>query len=1020
MALHHTVRRVRRVGRDDPALLDPAAAWRSRDLVRSEEALAYEPGDPSVLVAVCDTGVATGHPELAGRLRQAWTRVQLGTGILSGGLALLGDTSGIDLDPDDEVGHGTSCSAIIGAAGLDLPPGAAGACALMPVRVLGSAAYRHGKRMGVGALSDIDCGVKRAVDLGAKVLNLSFGVPEGAVGADGPLPHVDVIRYALSRGCVLVAAASGNSGEVERYIPAAIDGVIAVGAVTDDGFPTRFTTRGPHVAVCAPGERIVSAALGGQAMVTGTSFAAPFVTAAAALLVSRAARRAIPLDSTTVRDLLAASTSPFAPAQATDGCGTGVLDIAAALQNLDQSIDSGDGRAPPDFQSARIPSPVPSLLPQTQHHRDPEEENDMITTAKVTFSDVKARQEIGEARLTQVIAELEKIKKAGDPSVSDRLKELRSLKTTDRFDPILYAVRKDVSPTSTPVVEDGRILDKGTGRNIKSPEELEILAVVGLLNANGVRIEDPERGLHLAEDVRFRRALANARAEFRSQPKLFENVYDALAEESTITDKSGKKTASVKAVDVARVSRALSERGIAATDGYLPIYAKAVFNDVAGQDDDAAPSTIDIDLPALESDVDVEIVKSNLDAMQAIYFAATLEDLKLFQTMDKLVELFHQGMLPLGKGAAGNQLYTYWKKSTDRLTEVERRNLYARAFGFPGGDASTGSPNREFTDLWYRFASGVSEYTRQNTLEKLLRSPVPSGVSAELVRKSGRDLAANLSLYGYGVAYFAATEMQAQIRDIMRVLGDEEILSAYGARDLWQVVDQVATLELGGARNGVRQRTMATSGATIIRWLRLNVDKLSSIGQGLFLDPKPNPYNPTHKPMVNPDRPGPHRRLRAMARCDGNVGATGRGVLTTLGGSEHDLTANPDPVGRERPARCRRRDPHAVQSATNAASRKEAIAMPDVPCPRSSRSGYAARRTSSVQQTPSRSSVPCSSVHFPLPLGDDRTPPTGSPRGRRRSSRPTRNENPGPCGSQWNRSAPAPPPCSRRDEAHER
>ena len=48
---------------------------------------------------------------------------------------------------------------------------------------------------------------------------------------------------------------------------------------------------------------------------------------------------------------------------------------------------------------------------------------------------------------------------------------------------------------------------------------------------------------------------------------------------------------------------------------------------------------------------------------------------------------------------------------------------------------------------------------------------------------------------------------------------------AYGARDMWQVIDQVATLELGGARNSARYRTLATCGAIITTWLAKNVDK---------------------------------------------------------------------------------------------------------------------------------------------------------------------------------------------------
>jgi len=114
--------------------------------------------------------------------------------------------------------------------------------------------------------------------------------------------------------------------------------VIAVGAVGDDGLPTAFSTRGEHVALCAPGERILSTGLVGYQNVTGTSFAAPFVAAACALLVARAARRAMPLDGASAIKLLIDSSQSFGKNPAS-GCGAGILDAAAALVALDAMID---------------------------------------------------------------------------------------------------------------------------------------------------------------------------------------------------------------------------------------------------------------------------------------------------------------------------------------------------------------------------------------------------------------------------------------------------------------------------------------------------------------------------------------------------------------------------------------------------------------------------------------------------------------------------------------------------------
>jgi subtilisin family serine protease len=317
----------------------------SRDQVRAREALEMEPGDPSVIVGVVDTGVNAAHPDLRKNLRPGYDTVQLGMRDLASGVSLLGDLAGEDREPDDEVGHGTACAAIIGAAGGRLPPGLAGGCSVLPMRVLGSAKV-PGKNepVGIGSLTDIDDGMKRAVDLGATVLNLSFGTPLSSLDPHDPVPHSEVVRYALARGCTLVAA-SGNSGKREEIVPAALPGVIAVGAMGEDGRPAHFSTSGDHVAIAAPGERVVSAGIGGYQAVTGTSFASPFVAAAAALLVSHGRRRSCPVTPDTVRRVLTESARPW-PGAAPLGHGVGTLDAAAALKCLEREIDgASEGEA---------------------------------------------------------------------------------------------------------------------------------------------------------------------------------------------------------------------------------------------------------------------------------------------------------------------------------------------------------------------------------------------------------------------------------------------------------------------------------------------------------------------------------------------------------------------------------------------------------------------------------------------------------------------------------------------------
>jgi len=114
----------------------------------------------------------------------------------------------------------------------------------------------------------------------------------------------------------------------------------------------------------------------------------------------------------------------------------------------------------------------------------------------------------------------------------------------------------------------------------------------------------------------------------------------------------------------------------------------------------------------------------------------------------------------------------------------------------------------------------------------------------------------NLSLHGYGMAYFVATDLQKQIKDVIKLLSDPDIKNAYGARDMWQVIDQVAALELGGAKNSVRYRTMAATGTIIMAWLAKNSRELSNSAFGPIIDMEeirnPSPRPAGSKPTTDP------------------------------------------------------------------------------------------------------------------------------------------------------------------------
>jgi subtilisin family serine protease len=319
----------------------------ARDLIHAAEALDLEPGDSSLIIGLIDSGVNLEHAEIQGRLRPGLSSVAIDAASLDDDVTVLSGARARLQDVDDDQGHGTACASILCANGFRMPRGLAGATRLLPVRALCGARVQAGGKSrvtAIGTIQDIDSGTKTCIDLGARVLNLSFGTPEHMLEPGGPVPHVEVVRYALARDCVLVAA-SGNSGRDERYFPAALPGVIAVGAVKSDGRPAGFTTRGDHVALCAPGDGVRAARLDGYAPVAGTSFAAPFVAAAAALLLARGARRSVPLPPAALRRILVDTVTAFPDGASARGCGAGILDVLAALAAVDRYAQEVDEAA---------------------------------------------------------------------------------------------------------------------------------------------------------------------------------------------------------------------------------------------------------------------------------------------------------------------------------------------------------------------------------------------------------------------------------------------------------------------------------------------------------------------------------------------------------------------------------------------------------------------------------------------------------------------------------------------------
>jgi serine protease len=295
------------------------------------------PGGQGVTVAVLDTGIAYADRFVFRRSPD-----------LSAARFVPGyDFVGNDPYPFDLNGHGTHVASTIaedtnnalGVAGL------AYGVRIMPVRVL--------NRYGAGSATTVARGIRYAVDHGAQVLNLSLSFSYRTTAAQ--IPQVlRALDYAHAHGTVVVASA-GNSGQAVIPYPARWRTVVAVGATTEFGCKAAFSNYGPDLDLVAPGGGADSAIAGdrncragrrGRAIYqltfrypairsfylrgfSGTSMAAPHVTATAALVLASGVLGANPSPDRIVEHLTATTRDLGVPGK-DSRYGWGLVNAAAA------------------------------------------------------------------------------------------------------------------------------------------------------------------------------------------------------------------------------------------------------------------------------------------------------------------------------------------------------------------------------------------------------------------------------------------------------------------------------------------------------------------------------------------------------------------------------------------------------------------------------------------------------------------------------------------------------------------
>jgi subtilisin family serine protease len=285
--------------------------WHLPD-VNAPTAWNYSTGS-GVVIAILDTGVDGTHPDLATQMVPGWNFYNNNS------------------NTADSNGHGTAVAGTAAAAtnnGVGVASVAGGA-KIMPVVIADPSAYAY--------WSTVAQGITWAADHGARVESLSY------VGASASSTIQSAASYLRSKGGVLYVAA-GNTGAIDNTPPTSL--MMVVSALQQGDTLASFSTYGSFVDISAPGNNIITTAMGGGYWnCWGTSFATPIVAATAALILSeRPDFTPDQVDSTlesTAKDLGATGYDIY--------YGYGEVNAAAALQ-----------------QAASVPvAPAPDTTPPT-------------------------------------------------------------------------------------------------------------------------------------------------------------------------------------------------------------------------------------------------------------------------------------------------------------------------------------------------------------------------------------------------------------------------------------------------------------------------------------------------------------------------------------------------------------------------------------------------------------------------------------------------------------------------------
>jgi subtilisin family serine protease len=242
--------------------------WSDVDLPDAWSFVSSNPANAKVRIAVIDSGVDLDHGELKD--------------VLIAGYDFVND----DSEPEDDAGHGTRVTGIIGAKGKDSVK-ACGVAWNSNIEIMPLKFMKKDGTNTTGYTSDAIDAINYAVNNGVQIINASWGFDTYSRSLE------DAINYARGKGVLFVCSAGNNSENNDNvaHYPSnyKIDNIISVAAMNRYGELASFSNYGLYsVHVAAPGSSLTTTDLDNNttSYASGTSFASPFVVGVAAMVFS--------------------------------------------------------------------------------------------------------------------------------------------------------------------------------------------------------------------------------------------------------------------------------------------------------------------------------------------------------------------------------------------------------------------------------------------------------------------------------------------------------------------------------------------------------------------------------------------------------------------------------------------------------------------------------------------------------------------------------------------------------------